>query len=182
MHWTTNNPSNLFSKHNRNRKSRKDHVDILFNGTNTGHNAKGFHIILWILCPGILEQRIPTHISGNVFEFLFPHSIAYIQLRFINTYNSLRFPWNRQTPIGYVAALIMQYAWFIIGVFVIVSILLLFSGICTLFQTFVLDIKQSLQDLNDSMIGAQGRFTTTDRIILKQQLYNIMEFHSQAKL
>lgn len=92
-----------------------------------------------------------------------------------------RFPWNWETPQGYLTAVCIQALWIHCGIFITICTLPLFAGFCGLFQAFTLDIKKTLQDFNNKFQNHEQIFGQKYRVEIIETLTEVMQFHAIAK-
>lgn len=96
-------------------------------------------------------------------------------------FHFIRVPWNSKTPSGYLMIVCVQYIWAHCGIFSVISKLPLFAGFCSLFEAFVLDINESLEELNSNIVKCRRENIVRNYSKLYQKLTDIASFHSDVK-
>lgn len=146
--------------------------------------SKDFSIVSWLLCVRIWAQFISFAISCRViYQKCFSTWFAFqLWMWFIRCHllYYFRLPWDWRNPLGYLKAACLQFFWVYSGIFIIISILSTFVGICTLSQGFALDIQQNFTNLTEWNSKSMP-LSNRDSIKCNRKLCDIMEFHSNVK-
>lgn len=126
-----------------------------------------------------IQQRKRIYCSS--FEYLSTNTVCLSQthLYFPTFY---RYPFNWNTLLGYLVCLILQVPPVLAAADLFMFTLILAIGFCLILQDFVSDIVLSLQQLTDDLRrSGENSSNFEQQIELKKKLYDIMQFHSEAK-
>lgn len=98
-----------------------------------------------------------------------------------HNFNLSRLPFNWKTPIGYLAAALIQSATITFATELFIIILVKTIGLCLFVTDFALDLEQDLHRFNSDLIERNDeRFSTFKRIDMKTKLIHIILFQSEA--
>lgn len=92
-----------------------------------------------------------------------------------------RYPFDWQTPYGFIACTIFQATFGAIAIVACLSSYILTYGICHFVTTFTTDIAERLRELNEGLyLLRNGHFNEKQRIEKTDCLKEIIQFHSEA--
>lgn len=113
----------------------------------------------------------------NIFAFFSPFNSEEKSPFFLK-----RYPFNWKTPIGYFFAYLIQTSTVFAGTAIFVCALISNIGFCTFGISFVEDIEECLQHLNDQVVSLQDKeLSHGESIEMKTNLATIIQLHADAK-
>lgn len=121
----------------------------------------------------IFQSFIPTDAFRNIFSTVWTS---------LKNYQCDRFPFDWQTPIGFMICFVTQSATVFCATSLFVLTLALVMGICNFGASFVSDIKENLRSFNDEItLSTVRRLSAQEWMELNTKLNGIMQFHADAK-
>lgn len=95
---------------------------------------------------------------------------------------SSRYPFDWKTPIGYAVCIFIQLSKIHLIVEVYTSGMVVTIGYCLFVYAFVSDIEEKLLQLNENVVGLDGKkLTARDQTMLMTKFSEIIEFHTEAR-
>lgn len=136
-------------------------------------------------CTSFWIQRIRFSSSTQPREPIF--ALFFLSLKTMNYVNwrrktPLRFPFACNTPTGYLMCIASEVgSLFTVGEMFTITLVLM-SGLCMYATSFVSDIEESLQSVNDDLIAARmENQTPKERIKIKNKFRNVIHFYSTVR-
>lgn len=100
---------------------------------------------------------------------------------FLSNYNQ-RFPFDCNTPVGYLGCITSQAATVFVGGELFVCTLTLTVGFCLFVTDFILDLEENLRQLNEIIsTTSNDALNIEDHLEAREKFFGIIQFHAEAK-
>lgn len=104
----------------------------------------------------------------------------------LNAYNEkllfYRYPFDWQTPFGYLICISIQTSLIFITAEIYVCIVFLTFGFCSFIIALITELEKKLNELNENLTQFKGKkLFAKEKVVLRKKLAQIIKFHMEIR-